>query len=261
MPQAFPHEPCYNVIIPLNQGKYAQGYTYYAMQKQEIYDIAMRCPLLHNVEPEGCKDFINNGRPHHVTQGSYFFHQGEPATRFHILLTGQARLTQVNVDGNQVILYHFGLGDGLGIIVALSNMNYPASAEAIENCQSLSWDNETTQRLMMQYPKIAFNGMKLIANRFSWLQDRYQEMATQRVEQRIAQTLLRLTRQFGKRVDEGVTIDLALSRQDLAEMTGTNIYNVSRILSKWEQNGLIHSQHKRITLCNSHALVLIAEGR
>ena len=231
------------------------------MRKQEIYDIAMRCPLLHNVEPEGCKEFIDNGRPHHVTQGSYFFHQGEPATRFYILLSGQARLTQVNVDGNQVILYHFGLGDGLGIIVALSNMNYPASAEAIENCQALSWDTETTQRLMLQHPQISFNGMKIIANRFSWLQDRYQEMATQRVEQRIAQTLLRLTWQFGRRVDEGIIIDMALSRQDLAEMTGTNIYNVSRILSKWEQNELIQSKHKHITLCNSHTLVLIAEGR
>jgi CRP-like cAMP-binding protein len=86
-------------------------------------------------------------------------------------------------------------------------------------------------------------------------------MATQRVEQRIAQTLLRLTRQFGKRVDEGVFIDMAISRQDLAEMTGTNIYNVSRILSRWEQNELIRSKQKHITLCNSHALVLIAEGR
>ncbi len=231
------------------------------MQKQEIYDIAMRCPLLHNVDIKACEDFINNGRPHHVTQGSYFFHQGEPATRFHILLSGQARLTQVDVDGNQVILYHFGLGDGLGIIVALSNMNYPASAEAIENCQSLSWDTETTQRLMLQYPQLAFNGMKLIANRFSWLQDRYQEMATQRVEQRIAQTILRLARQFGKRVEEGVLIDMILSRQDIAEMTGTNIYNVSRILSKWEQNELIRSQQKHIIIRNSHALVLISAGK
>jgi CRP-like cAMP-binding protein len=231
------------------------------MQKQEIYDIAMRCPLLQNVEPEGCQNFIDNGRPHHVVQNSYFFHQGEPAIHFYILLNGQARLAQVDVDGNQVILYHFGPGDGIGIIVALSNMKYPASAEAIENCQALSWDYETTHHLMLQYPQIAFNGMKLIANRFSWLQDRYQEMATQRVEQRIAQTLLRLTRQFGKRVDEGVLIDLNLTRQDIAEMTGTNIYNVSRILSKWEQSELIHSQHKRITLCNSHAIVLIAEGR
>jgi len=232
------------------------------MRKQEIYDIAMRCPLLRNVDPEGCKEFIKNGRPHHVAQGNYFFHQGEPADRFYILLHGQARLTQLNVDGNQVILYHFGIGDGLGIIVALSNMKYPASAEAIENCQALSWDTETTQHLMLQYPQIAFNGMKLIANRFSWLQDRYHEMATQRVEQRIALALLRLTWQFGKRTaDDSTTIDMALSRQDLAEMTGTNIYNVSRILSKWEQNGLIHSQSKRITVHKSNELVLIAEGR
>lgn len=231
------------------------------MRKQEVYDIAMRCPLLHNVDLEGCRDFIDHGRPCFIHQGNYFFHQGEPATHFYILLNGQARLTQVDVDGNQVILYHFGLGDGIGIIVALSNMKYPASAEAIENCQALSWDSDTTQRLMLKYPQISFNGMKLIANRFSWLQDRYQEMATQRVEQRIALTLLRLTWQFGKRTDTGVTIEMPITRQDLAEMTGTNLYNVSRILSKWEQSGLIHSQSKRITVNKNHELVLVAEGR
>jgi CRP-like cAMP-binding protein len=54
---------------------------------------------------------------------------------------------------------------------------------------------------------------------------------------------------------------MVISRQDIAEMTGTNIYNVSRILSKWEQNELILSQYKHITIRNSHALVLISEGR
>ncbi|MCZ7667854.1 MAG: Crp/Fnr family transcriptional regulator [Chloroflexi bacterium] len=202
------------------------------MQKQEIYNIVTRCPLLHNVDAGGCRDFVDNGRPQFVAQSSYFFHQGEPANQLYILLSGQARLTQVNISGNQVILYHFGPGDGLGIIVALSSMKYPASAEAIGNCQALSWDTETIQHLMLQYPQIAFNGMKIIANRFSWLQDRYQEMATQRVEQRIAQTLLRLSWQFGKRIEESTIIDMTLSRQDLAEMTGTNIYNVSRIFKQ-----------------------------
>ena len=66
-------------------------------------------------------------------------------------------------------------------------------------------------------------------------------------------------RQFGRRVDEGVLIDIALSREDLAQLTGTNLYNVSRILSKWEQSGWIVSARKRVILKKSHELVALAE--
>jgi CRP-like cAMP-binding protein len=79
------------------------------------------------------------------------------------------------------------------------------------------------------------------------------------VEQRVARALLRLVRQFGKRVPEGVLLDMPLSRQDLAQMTGTNVYNASRILSKWEQQGLISTSRMQIVLCKAHELVVIAE--
>ena len=223
-------------------------------------EIVSCCSLLTDLHQQECQKFIDHGRAHHIKQGAYLFHQGEPASLFYILVKGQVKLAQVNPDGNQIILRHFGPGDGIGIIVALSAMDYPASATAIEDCFALCWDRQTTRELMLQYPQLALNGMELLANRFSWLQERYLEMATQRVEQRVALALLRLVRQFGKRVDEGVLIDMTLSRQDLAEMTGTNLYNVSRIISKWEQNGLVSTSRMRIILCQAHELVVIAEG-
>jgi CRP-like cAMP-binding protein len=101
--------------------------------------------------------------------------------------------------------------------------------------------------------------LRLVADRFHDLQDRYRELATERVERRVARALLRLARQAGKRTDEGVLLDLPLSRQDLGEMTGTTLYTVSRILSGWEQNGLILSGRERIIIRRPHELVIIAE--
>ena len=75
----------------------------------------------------------------------------------------------------------------------------------------------------------------------------------------MARALLRLVRQFGRRTEEGVLIDISLSREDLAQMTGTNLYNVSRILSKWESSGLITTGRKQVTLVNAHELVIMAE--
>jgi len=231
-----------------------------AILTPDVYEVVSRYSLLEGLLPDECRDFVAHGRFRQVQQGAYFFHQDEPANLFYILISGQIKLTQLTPDGNQVILHYFGPGDGFGIIVVLGQMAYPASAYALEDCTALSWDRETTQALMRKYPQIALNGMEIVAQRFAMLQKRYRELATQRVEQRVAFTLLRLVRQFGKRTKDGVLIDISLSRQDLGEMAGTNLYNVSRILRKWEKKGIVRIGRQQVALCQPHELVVIAEG-
>lgn len=227
--------------------------------RQKTVEVVSQCDFLQKLSADACQAVIEAARPCQIYQGEYFFHQGEPATHFYILVEGQVKLTQITPDGHQIIINYFGPGDGLGIIVVLSQMDYPVAAEAVEDCYALRWDRQTTHRLMLQHPQLALNGMELIAHRFAGLQKRYHQMVTHRVEQRVARTILQLVRQFGKKVPEGVLIDMPLSRQDLAEMTGTNLFNVSRILSKWEQDGIVNTGRKRVVLCRPHDLVVIAE--
>jgi CRP-like cAMP-binding protein len=147
----------------------------------------------------------------------------------------------------------------MGIIVALSETPYPLSAEVVTDCTALRWDYDSTMELMAQSPRLALNGLRLVGRRFQELQERYLEISTERVERRVARALLRLARQTGKRVEKGVLLNLPLSRQDLGEMTGTTQYTVSRILSGWEQGGLIETGRERVIICQPHALVSIAE--
>ena len=146
----------------------------------------------------------------------------------------------------------------MGIIVALSNTIYPLSAEAVADSLALRWNYDATIQLMERFPLLALNGMRLVANRFQELQNRYRELATERVERRVARALLRLVRQTGRRSEGGVLIDLPLTRQDLGEMTGTTLYTVSRILSSWEQRGIIKAG-RSIIVYKPHVLVTIAE--
>ncbi len=199
------------------------------------------------------------GRTYEVAQGDCFFQQGEDSLMLYVLVTGRVKLSQVTADGHQVIVAYYGPGEGLGIIMALNRQPYPLTAEAIEPCAAVGWRREVMLDLMQDNAQLALNGMRMVGQRFAQMQGRFQELATQRVEQRVARALLRLVRQFGRRVDEGVLIDIALSREELAQMTGTNLYNVSRILSKWEHAGWIVSARKRIVLRKSHELVALAE--
>lgn len=216
-------------------------------------------PLFGGMEREALEAAREAAYRRQVRQSEFVFYQDDPATTFYVVQEGRARLSQLTPEGHQVIIRYLGPGDGMGIIVALSNTVYPLSAEAVTDCLVLAWDADTVVQLMERYPRLALNGMRLVAGRFRNLQNRYRELATERVERRVARALLRLARQTGKRTGAGVLLDLPLSRQDLGEMTGTTLYTVSRILRSWEQEGLIESGRERVVICKPHGLVTIAE--
>ncbi len=224
-----------------------------------MLDLLGRSPLFKGAELAELEEAMKIARRTKLSRGEFFFHQGEPADSFYVIVEGQVRLSQLTAEGHQVIIHFMGPGDGMGIIVALSAMPYPLSAEAVTDCDALKWDFDSTMELMAQSPRLALSGLRLVGRRFQELQHRYLELATERVERRVARALLRLARQTGTKVDKGVLLNLSLSRQDLGEMTGTTQYTVSRILSGWEQRGLIESGRERIIICQPHELVSIAE--
>jgi CRP-like cAMP-binding protein len=194
-----------------------------------------------------------------VERDAFFFHQGEPATACYVLVHGEAKLTQVTPEGHQALVRFAAPGEELGIIAALRNAAYTLSAQAVGDCVALVWDGETLTRLMQCYPRIALNALDTVADYYKRLLDRYQELVTQRVEQRLSRALLRLARQVGQRAKDGVLIGLPLSREDLAEMTGTTLYTVSRILSGWEAQGLVEAGRERVLIRQPQAMVAIAE--
>ena len=192
-------------------------------------------------------------------RGAYFFHEGDPAATLYVLAEGRVRLNQVSAEGQQVLLRFVAAGEPFGWIGSLGGSQYPASAEAVEDCAALYWDNETMVALMERHPPLAMAALRMLARQVQELQARYRELATERVERRIARALLRLSSQTGRQVPGGILLDVRLSRQDLAEMTGTTLYTVSRILSRWEQAGLVKSRRERVLIRRPEGLVNVAE--
>lgn len=190
---------------------------------------------------------------------TFIFQQGDTAEAMYVLLAGQVRMTQLTPDGNQVILRYIQPGDMFGGIAAMGLTTYPATAQVTEEGSALFWDARTIHDLILQIPQLGLNALEHAADTIIQLQDRVRELQTERVERRVARALLRLASQTGSRTEAGILIDMPLSRQDLAEITGTNLYSVSRILSAWEKQGLVESRRERVVLLVPHAIVEIAE--
>jgi len=194
-----------------------------------------------------------------VEEDSYFFFQGEKADYLHILLSGRAKLCTISVDGQQVNLRTLVPNQLFGAVGAVDpKANYPACAQALEDSTSLAIESDAFANLLTERPHLSFGLMRLMTGYIQEMQERYSELATERVEQRIARALLRLTAQSGRKNDQG-GIDLAFSRQDLAEMAGTTLYTVSRCLSAWEKRGIITTGRERVTVIDPHGLVRVAD--
>jgi CRP/FNR family transcriptional regulator, nitrogen oxide reductase regulator len=150
-------------------------------------------------------------------------------------------------------------GETFGVAMAIGLQRYPATATAVDDSVVLAWPSASWPRLVEKFPALATNTLHTVGGRLQETHTRVVEMSTQQVEQRIAHALLRLAKQSGRKVEHGVEIDFPISRQDIAQMTGTTLHTVSRILSSWEQRGLVESGRQRIVLREPHKLFMLAE--
>ncbi|MBK8618127.1 MAG: Crp/Fnr family transcriptional regulator [Anaerolineales bacterium] len=196
-----------------------------------------------------------------IEENEFFFFQGDAAEYLYILITGQAKLMQSNPSGQQVnlrTLHPWQMFGALGAVRA--EAIYPATAQALEDSSALAIESGFLHKLLETSPKISFDLMTLMTSYIQEMQARYRELATERVEQRVANALIRLAGQSGIRAEKDAGIELSFSRQDVAEMTGTTLYTVSRLLSEWERQGLIKTGREKIKILKPHDLVRIAEG-
>lgn len=217
-------------------------------------------PLFHGLDEQGLAAVAADARLARAAAGRTFFREGEPARAFYVLARGRVKFTQISADGHEVILRVIAPGEPLGGVAAFAdNATYPVTARAVEPAEAHVWDGARIAALMQRFPVIAINAARTIADRFHDLQRQHRELMTERVERRVARALLRLADHAGRRVDIGVEIAFPLSRQDLAQMTGTTLFTVSRILSRWEAAGFITTARRRVVIRRPRQLVQIAE--
>lgn len=206
--------------------------------------------LFAGLPPSGLAEATVRGRVQTFHKGMPIFLQGAPAERAHIVLTGRIRIQQSDEEGAQIVMRFIGPGETFGTVGLFTDHLYPADAIAVTDSTEISWSEATLLNLMAHYPTIGINLIKVIGSRLQESQDRLRELATQRVERRIANALLRLAAQAGKTGSGGTEIDFPLSRKDVAEMCGASLHTVSRTLKSWEIQGAIRTNQQRLTIRN-----------
>lgn len=216
-------------------------------------------PFFRGVGERDIVEVADRARVVSHVRGEVFFNQGDAVAHQYMLLSGEVKIATISMEGEQTAMRYAGPGELFGGLLYEGLEEYPVSAVAAKNSRALRWNHSSIHKLLLAYPRLSINLISLLGREFTLIRNRFQELATERVEQRVARALSRLVDHAGKRVEKGVLIDFPVSRQDIAELTGTTLHTVSRILAKWEKMGILESGRERICICDPHGLVSLAE--
>jgi CRP-like cAMP-binding protein len=128
----------------------------------------------------------------------------------------------------------------------------------MEQCKALTWEYARLQNLLAEYPQIRKNISQILSNRLNELEERFREVATEKVAKRVALALMRLLKQVGKQSSIG-GIEVSLSREELAQMTGTTLFTISRLLSKWGEEGFVLPRREAVVIRDPKRLMQLGD--
>jgi CRP/FNR family transcriptional regulator, nitrogen oxide reductase regulator len=230
------------------------------MTGSDIRELLARCPLFRASTEALVLEVLHSANLRMFPAKAVLFRQGEPAQELIILGKGIVKIWQMSGSGEATTIHIMGPGDMIGAVPVFRQIPYPVTASTVTDCIILSWQTAWILALMERYPAIRANALDFVGRHAEELVNRLREMATERVDQRIARALLRLADQTGRAVAEGIEIGYPLSRQDVAEIVGTDLYSVSRVLRSWAARGLISASRLRVALLDRAGLERIAHG-
>ena len=210
--------------------------------------------LFSGLTPEECFRIASCARARSFTRDELLFMQGEPMTSVMLLQVGSVKLTQVSSAGSEVILWMNGKGEAVGVGDSACN-SHTCSARALETCKALTWEYSRLHALLLEYPQIRSNINQILIDRLQELEERFREIATEKVARRLALALLRLLKNVGTQHQAGIQV--SLSREELAQMIGTTLFTISRILSKWSDEGFIIPRREAVVVRDPSRLLQV----
>ena len=191
---------------------------------------------------------------------AFIFEEGDSPSGFYVVKSGHVKIVRRSKTGKDVVLELLGAGEVFGGVAVIEKRPYPASAQATEPTVVLRIPADPVIALAERHPGFIKEMALMIGRRLRAAHDSVKSLAVDPVEARLAATLLRLAEREGTRGKDGVTLPFHLTRQSLADMSGTTVETAIRVLSRWLKEGLLGDDGGRLVVGNLEDLRALAEG-
>lgn len=214
--------------------------------------------LFADLSSADCATVVSAAREKSFARKQTIFAEGDPVEQVIMLLSGCVKVSQVGLSGNEVILRLNGAGEIVGAFRMCSHCNHCSTASAVQPSVALIWDSLEFERLLGRFPALRRNTVFLLEERLREMEQRFREVSTEKVHSRLSGELLRLCKRLG-RDGEGL-MEITLSRAELAQLTGTTLFTVSRLLCHWQSLGIVKIRREAVLVRDFAALTQLSES-
>jgi CRP-like cAMP-binding protein len=224
------------------------------------YDWASRVqnfPLFANILQGDRTQIIGAARERQFSRGETIYVEGDNQRRVVLLLSGSAKMVQCGQDGSAVILRLCGPGELVGTLGYSMQTKYRSTSQAVTPCTALVWDSVAFESMSVRYPALRLNVAYILYKQLEDMEDRFREISTERVASRLSRQVLRLVEQVGIHVNGAV--EIRITREELAQLIGTSLYTVSRLLSEWDRQDVVTTRREGFSVNNLKALAEMVE--
>jgi CRP/FNR family transcriptional regulator len=215
-------------------------------------------PIFSRLSPDDRRTIAEVASVKHFNRGEVIFEQDSPSDALYAIASGRVKIFKMMPSGKDVILEVFGPGDPLGAVAVYIGRPFPASASALEDTTCVVIPRVDFFRLLEQHPSLVRGLLLGMTTRLVELTNRLAELSGGRIEPRFARLFIKLADQMGRSERGGILIPLALSRQELADMTGTTIETCIRIMSRWSKEDIVRTEKDGFVILSRSELESLA---
>ena len=176
------------------------------------------------------------------------FSEGDPSDWLYIVTKGKVKITKLSQSGRELILEIISPMDFFGGVAVMRGFPYPANAIAMEDSEVLKISKSNLMRILDRFPNLMYCMAMNIGDRIKGSHEALKNIAVEKVESRIASLLIKLADKTGVKTDSAVTIDMKLTKQDIAEMVGTTVETSIRTMSKFKKLGIVEEKAGKIVI-------------
>jgi CRP/FNR family transcriptional regulator len=213
-----------------------------------IIETLNKSEIFANLKPQELNEISNYFEVMEYKNNETIFIEGDPSDKFYLVADGSVKILKHTVMGKDIILEMMSTGDIFGGVAVLDKKPFPASAQAMQSTVVIWISRHNLLRIMDDYPTLKLDIVKYFSDKLRDAHEMLKNIATERVERRIASLLVKLAEKVG--VDNGDfrKIDFPLTRQEISEMVGTTVETCIRTMSKFQKSGIIKSSDGRVMI-------------
>lgn len=221
------------------------------MREQKKREIIESTNLFKGLPQEQIDIILDMTIEKQFVRGETIFFEGDEAKGFYIVTGGQVKVFKMNPLGKEYILHIFGAGEPIGEIPVFHNQPFPASAEALVKSRLVYFPKKDFVNLIEKHPSVSLNMLALLSMRLRQFASQIENLSLKEVPARLANYLIYVSEEQ----DNTDTIQLTVSKGQLASLLGTIPETLSRIFAKMSDEGLIRVEGRTITILNRAGLM------